>query len=562
MCQLGAFPEATSAAFIVSRSLLRKHLHHWSNEGEDEDEEEEEEEEEEGGGGAAAGSGATSGEAGGGGRSLDLDAATDALLAEACFDAARFSSSGSGSGGVKALVINTTDSAGGWVNTLLLLLQRRFPHAAIMGGVGTTPLVATLGSGGVFRSSVTTRGLANSVAILAIGGNCPVSALVTRGVEPASEAFDAVSPSWLDEYNSQLAPWDRHKLCLVDSLRLPAGPGHGPGPRPGSGSGSGSGPGGAAGASAGVAGAGAGAGAGSVSALEVLMGIARRGAGGLLMGHCCDAPTTAATPAGSGSGSGSGPTPHALTQAQEQEQAGAGGLVSSDEGNFTLSGVGSDSIHDGKLVVVVEDATRNVLPRQIQFFKLTPAALQADLQHQLSAARARILALRQRVMGVLMFTCSARGPGKSSFAPVPMLDATRLLETFGPKTPLLGSYCNGEIGPVAMAAREGVLGAGAGQASQRTVFRAGRVSLQGFTAVFGIFCLPVAKKESALLGLLAGSASPAPLSGAEAGPGAGAGAGAGGAPGVGRTETSEELARRVCSQLLLANRQAASRVPS
>ena len=63
--------------------------------------------------------------------------------------------------------------------------------------------------------------------------------------------------------------------------------------------------------------------------------------------------------------------------------------------------------------------------------------------------------------------------------------------------PLVGFYANGEVGPMAMAEQQG------------SVFQSGRVALQGFTAVFGLFVTPERSTAAADLATL--DASPAQL---------------------------------------------------
>jgi small ligand-binding sensory domain FIST len=82
---------------------------------------------------------------------------------------------------------------------------------------------------------------------------------------------------------------------------------------------------------------------------------------------------------------------------------------------------------------------------------------------------------REKLLGALMFSCGARGP-QPRMLPVAMADATEFRRVF-PDLPLHGFYAGGEIGPEARAANG-------------RVFMHGRVKLQGFTAVFGVFVVP------------------------------------------------------------------------
>ena len=90
----------------------------------------------------------------------------------------------------------------------------------------------------------------------------------------------------------------------------------------------------------------------------------------------------------------------------------------------------------------------------------------------------------ESVLGAVMFSCSARGPsGSTSLLKEDMADAWRFARAF-PDTPCLGFYAGGEIGPRALS----------GQSS--SVFQKGSATLQGFTAVFALFIVPVIDRSS------------------------------------------------------------------
>jgi len=101
-------------------------------------------------------------------------------------------------------------------------------------------------------------------------------------------------------------------------------------------------------------------------------------------------------------------------------------------------------------------------------------------------------------MGCLLFTCSARGPEASDFFSQDCYDARTFLSVFSGQVPvpIIGTYCNGEVGPNAQA-----------DVNSNTVFRQGHATMQGFTAVFGIFAAPEKKRTSALNEMLLGSTS-------------------------------------------------------
>jgi small ligand-binding sensory domain FIST len=83
----------------------------------------------------------------------------------------------------------------------------------------------------------------------------------------------------------------------------------------------------------------------------------------------------------------------------------------------------------------------------------------------------------EQVMGAVMFSCNGRGPEAGSLISEPMLDASQFSIAF-PSTPLLGFYAAGEIGPRALAER-------------RSVFQVGDATMQGYTAVFALFVVPM-----------------------------------------------------------------------
>ena len=96
---------------------------------------------------------------------------------------------------------------------------------------------------------------------------------------------------------------------------------------------------------------------------------------------------------------------------------------------------------------------------------------------RLKQAQQEVADTGQTLLGGLMFTCTARDAAA---------DAAAFSMLF-PGTPLAGMPCNGEIGP---RFRPMVSGASSGASSGAEAFHAGEVSLQGFTAVYGLFSVP------------------------------------------------------------------------
>jgi hypothetical protein len=127
--------------------------------------------------------------------------------------------------------------------------------------------------------------------------------------------------------------------------------------------------------------------------------------------------------------------------------------------------------------VLLEDGEE--VPQFASFFVMTPQACEQDVLKSLNQAKESLAARRERPAGCVLFSCAARGPEPNPhFFNKQSFDATSFCSIF-PTTCVIGSYCNGEIGPTAMA----------GGSSATTVFRSGSASVQGFTAVFGIFAL-------------------------------------------------------------------------
>ena len=81
-----------------------------------------------------------------------------------------------------------------------------------------------------------------------------------------------------------------------------------------------------------------------------------------------------------------------------------------------------------------------------------------------------------------MFSCNGRGPESGGLIQETMADATRFAKIF-PDVPCLGFYAGGEIGPLALAGKQ-------------NVFQKGKAAVQGFTAVFCLFIVPVVERRN------------------------------------------------------------------
>jgi small ligand-binding sensory domain FIST len=120
---------------------------------------------------------------------------------------------------------------------------------------------------------------------------------------------------------------------------------------------------------------------------------------------------------------------------------------------------------------------------QIDFFHLSGQACLEDMEKM--AKQLREQTQGEQILGAVMFSCSGRGPSRGRLIPEDMADAKRFHKEF-PDVPCLGFYAGGEIGPMALAGNE-------------NVFQTGRASVQGFTAVFCLFIVPVVERQRQML---------------------------------------------------------------
>jgi small ligand-binding sensory domain FIST len=115
---------------------------------------------------------------------------------------------------------------------------------------------------------------------------------------------------------------------------------------------------------------------------------------------------------------------------------------------------------------------------EIDLYSLDGRACRQDVHDTLQALRQEVSG--KKLLGGCMFSCAARGPSAGMLGER-MADAAAWADKF-PQVPLLGWYAGGEIGPLAMAGRKHALRGGD---------TAQRASLQGFTAVFALWIVPV-----------------------------------------------------------------------
>ena len=110
----------------------------------------------------------------------------------------------------------------------------------------------------------------------------------------------------------------------------------------------------------------------------------------------------------------------------------------------------------------------------IDMFKLDGPSCIADLDRTLMRLSDQLCG--EQLLGALMFSCGGRGPSKRGMMGEEMMDANHFNHHFD--LPCLGFYAGGEIGPMA-------------KADNTNVFQQGKVALQGFTVVFGVFVVPI-----------------------------------------------------------------------
>lgn len=157
-------------------------------------------------------------------------------------------------------------------------------------------------------------------------------------------------------------------------------------------------------------------------------------------------------------------------------------------GGFLLEQMSQSSFcRGGSMRVPVSGAlTSPGLAYEVKLFRLDAEECRKDLRQLLGHVHRRCEEVSEEMLGSVMFTCGGRG---ESFFGDGWEDAKQFRAVF-PSLPLVGLWAGGEIGPQALA-----------EAAAEEATRTGRATLQGFTAVFGIFRAPVRKPRPALIAL-------------------------------------------------------------
>ena len=120
----------------------------------------------------------------------------------------------------------------------------------------------------------------------------------------------------------------------------------------------------------------------------------------------------------------------------------------------------------------------------MRVFTLTQQALKEDVVEKLGHVEEMIRRENKELLGAVIFPCGGRG--ESAFGE-PAFDANAFARRFGYAS-MIGIYAGGEIGPKALA-----------DAPPSRATQVGCASLQGFTAVYGLFTVP--RRETRALDL-------------------------------------------------------------
>ena len=156
----------------------------------------------------------------------------------------------------------------------------------------------------------------------------------------------------------------------------------------------------------------------------------------------------------------------------------------------------------------------------LKFFELEAAACRADVEEKMRAVARELRERNQELLGSLLFSCNGRGPSRFldlHGGGTAGIDARAFTAAF-PNTAVAGFYCMGEIGPQSIWSEPAVEEAGGGPTLPSPLLvspswgsgsgggggghfleggeemlaasQTGSSALQGYTAVFGVWCVP------------------------------------------------------------------------
>jgi len=159
------------------------------------------------------------------------------------------------------------------------------------------------------------------------------------------------------------------------------------------------------------------------------------------------------------------------------------------QGGFMLHDADEAFQHSGAMHIPMDvgngrdEQDPNPDETEVGFYMLDPNESRNDLEQLLNHVHSQCEERQERTLGAVMFTCAARRAG---FFGEENTDACLFRAAF-PSLPLAGFWANGEIGPKALA-----------KAAPEQATRTGNATVQGFTAVFGIFRAPVPSRHCRL----------------------------------------------------------------
>jgi len=125
---------------------------------------------------------------------------------------------------------------------------------------------------------------------------------------------------------------------------------------------------------------------------------------------------------------------------------------------------------------------------EVCFYRIDQKACEKDLEQLLGFVQGQCEEREEETLGAVMFTCCAR---VEDFFGRNHAEVKQFQAVF-PSLPLTGIWSNGEIGPQALV-----------ESAPEQATRTGNASMQGFTAVFGIFRAPASSAYTRRLGLAA-----------------------------------------------------------
>lgn len=160
------------------------------------------------------------------------------------------------------------------------------------------------------------------------------------------------------------------------------------------------------------------------------------------------------------------------------------GLQREGTDGFELNVLNPISLQTNSIILMTDgsaEQTESLQNAQLDLFSLDGEECKKHLDWTLQQLKKQ--AQEETILGAVMFSCNGRGPDARSLLRESMADATRFHKHFA-TTPCCGFYAGGEIGPMALAGRHD------------NVFQRGKAAVQGFTAVFALFIVPVAQPRS------------------------------------------------------------------